>query len=108
MNHALRGSTAAFATGVPSGGGEGGDRETQRDLLRFSKQYRPLLPGQTRSMSPSPSRSTAVISRPVPAVPGGKSFWASRLAASVGASLAGSPVKRECLSQDFFDLSKVK
>lgn len=39
------------------------------DFSRFSNQYSPLRPGTTRSRSPSPSRSIARGSRPMPAGP---------------------------------------
>jgi methyl-accepting chemotaxis protein len=47
--------------------------------------------GQTRSISPSPSISMALIWSPVPALPFGKSFSAHRSLASFGAFVAGSP-----------------
>ena len=43
--------------------------------------------------------SMAVICRPVPAVPGGKSFRARRSPPFAGAFLAGSPWKMTCLTQ---------
>ena len=59
--------------------------------VRFSNMYSPDFPGQTRSMSPSASMSTADICSPVPAEPFGKSFSAQRSLAFSGAFTAGSP-----------------
>src|SRR5271157_1414669 len=53
------------------------DPVTHFSLPRFSNKYSPLLPGQTRSRSPSMSMSMTVSWRPVPAVPRGESLSVS-------------------------------
>ena len=68
-----------------------GRRGRRDQCLRFSNRYNPDFPGQTRSISPSPSMSRRAICSPVPAVPRAKSLSAQRSFAWGGAFSAGLP-----------------